>query len=240
MIPALGHAWGATSYVWTEENDSLTATRICQHDESHLETETVVVTGLITKAPTCEMKGETTYTSIDFNNPAFTAQMKTVEDVEALGHDWREPTYEWNADNSSVTASRICNRDTTHTEVETASTVFTLIKAPTENEMGESNISVTFENEVFEAQEKSIADIPALKDLSIVRIPGTIKSIGEEAFMGIANEAVLIPDGCISIGNRAFANCPNLIYVRLPGSVTEIAHDAFAGSRKVRIDRDVE
>ena len=31
--------------------------------------------------------------------------------------------------------------------------------------------------------------------------------------MGIDAEVVLIPESCVSIGSRAFANCPNLKYV---------------------------
>ena len=42
------------------------------------------------------------------------------------------------------------------------------------------------------------------------RLPAFIDSIGDEAFMGIEAEFVFIPAGCRSIGERAFANCPNL------------------------------
>ena len=42
--------------------------------------------------PTCTAKGKTTYTSAAFNNKVFAAQTKTLEDVEALGHDWKEAT----------------------------------------------------------------------------------------------------------------------------------------------------
>ena len=68
-------------------------------------------------------------------------------------------------------------------------------------------------------------------------LPDSLKLIEEEAFMGAAFEAVIIPDGCTSIGSRAFADCLNLVYVRIPASVTSIAEDAFEGCEQVVIER---
>ncbi|MBQ1167487.1 MAG: hypothetical protein II143_00145, partial [Bacteroidales bacterium] len=104
---ALGHDWDDPTYTWAEDNSSVTATRICNHDAFHVETETVDTTSEVTKSATCEAKGETTYTAT-FTNSAFATQTKTVDNVPALGHDWNDPTYTWSADNSEVTASRIC------------------------------------------------------------------------------------------------------------------------------------
>ena len=71
-----------------------------------------------------------------------------------------------------------------------------------------------------------------------LNLPAGLAVIGEEAFMGDESlEAVIVPEGCQSIEARAFANCPNLIYVRIPASVESIADDAFEGSNQVRIDR---
>ena len=70
-----------------------------------------------------------------------------------------------------------------------------------------------------------------------MRLPAMLEEIDEEAFMGMAAEGIIIPDGCTTIGPRAFATCPNLIYVKIPASVTSIADDAFEGSDQVRIDR---
>lgn len=71
--------------------------------------------------------------------------------------------------------------------------------------------------------------IPALKDMNTLRLPAGLDSVEDEAFTGLACEAAIIPDGCREIGARAFADCPNLIYVRIPLSVTYIAPDAFEG-----------
>ena len=66
--------------------------------------------------------------------------------------------------------------------------------------------------------------------IRLLTLPAGLRSIGSEAFRGSACEAVIIPDGCTSIGSRAFAYCPDLLYVRIPSSVRSIAADAFEGS----------
>ena len=60
-------------------------------------------------------------------------------------------------------------------------------------------------------------------------LPSSIEAIGEEAFANTSCQMVTIPDGCKSIGNRAFADCDDLKYVIIPSSVTNIADDAFEG-----------
>ena len=62
-------------------------------------------------------------------------------------------------------------------------------------------------------------------------LPTNIKRVAPGAFEGIAAGIVVIPDGCESIGTRAFAGCRNLVQVYIPSSVMnvdDIAPDAFA------------
>ena len=74
--------------------------------------------------------------------------------------------------------------------------------------------------------------------LSLLRLPAGLEVIEDEAFMGLACEAVIIPEGCTAIGARAFANCKALAYVRIPASVKTIAENAFEGCDSVVIDRE--
>ena len=89
-------------------------------------------------------------------------------------------------------------------------------------------------NEVIVAQ----TEIPALYDLSVLQLPVSIKEIGTEAFINIICQAIIIPNGCSAIGEKAFAENDNLIYVHIPASVTEIAYNAFEGCDNVTIFRD--
>ena len=80
-------------------------------------------------------------------------------------------------------------------------------------------------------------EIPALNSLKVMKLPAGLTEIEEEAFAGLACEAVIIPEGCVSIGSRAFAECERLIYIRIPVSVVTIAEDAFEGCPDVTVDR---
>ena len=236
IIPALGHDWSAVNFTWAEDNSTVTACRICYHNAEHVETETVPATGTVTKQPTCEEAGETTWISEAFENPAFTAQIKVVADIDPLGHDWNDITYTWAEDNRSVTASRVCNNNPDHVETETA-IVTQLIVSPTETAEGSCEwIGSHFANVNFVQQTKSVT-IPALNTLSVLRIPAGVQTIEEEAFEDLPTQAILIPNGCTSIGSKAFAGCSNLLYVRIPASVTSIAPDAFDECPLAVIDR---
>ena len=73
-------------------------------------------------------------------------------------------------------------------------------------------------------------------DQSEITLPSDIQCIDPEAFEGIAARIVVIPNGCESIGSRAFAGCPNLRLVFIPASVDneeDIAADAFVGCERV-------
>ena len=83
----------------------------------------------------------------------------------------------------------------------------------------------------------NIAEIPCMGNLQVLQLPAGLNVIEEEAFEGLACEAVIIPDGCTAIGSRAFANCTGLVYVRIPANVTSLAADAFTGCPDVVIDR---
>ncbi len=156
VIEALGHDWSAPTYSWSDDNGRVTATRTCKHDTSHMETETADTTSEVTKAPTCETKGETTYTA-EFENSAFEKQISVVEDIPATGHDWGEPSYEWAEDFSSVTATRVCKNDPSHIETETADATYAVTKAATCTSAGEGTwTSKAFANEAFGIQTQTV------------------------------------------------------------------------------------
>lgn len=152
------HDWGEPTYIWAEDSSSVTARRVCSCNSAHVETETVETASEVSLQPTCINSGRTTYTAA-FTNPAFETQSRTIADIPALGHDWGEPTYTWAEDNNTVTAARVCNRDASHTEMETVNTASEVTKAATCTEPGETTYTATFINPDFEDQTKTIADI---------------------------------------------------------------------------------
>ena len=75
-------------------------------------------------------------------------------------------------------------------------------------------------------------------DGNVLELPTGLKAIEEEAFAGISARTVVIPEGCTSIGSRAFADCGSLKYVVIPDSVTSIAANAFARSNVTFVCND--
>ena len=84
-LDALGHAYGTPEYTWSEDGKTCTAKRTCANNAAHVETATATVTSEVTKAPTCEAKGETTYTAT-FDVDWAETQTKTIADVAVVDH----------------------------------------------------------------------------------------------------------------------------------------------------------
>ena len=157
----LGHSWGEPSYEWAEDLSSVTASRVCKNDKSHVESETVAPVVTETKAATCTEPGESSF-SAEFENTIFAPQVRVEALPEALGHNWGEPEYEWSEDLSSITATRVCRNDPAHVETEIADVTAEITKPASCEEPGETTYSAVFGNEAFEAQSRTEADIEAL------------------------------------------------------------------------------
>lgn len=82
-----GHNYGEVTYTWTSDN-KCKAERVCSHDNTHIESETVTATAEEIKAATCKEKGKMKYTAT-FTNTAFAAQVKEV-DIDFAEHDYGE------------------------------------------------------------------------------------------------------------------------------------------------------
>ena len=109
------HNWGEITYTWSEDNSSVTASRVCRRDPSHIDEETVD-TDKVTSPATCEKAEEVTYTA-EFKKEPFETQTKTVETGEALGHQWDE----WKEITpASATQEglerRVCTRESSHVD----------------------------------------------------------------------------------------------------------------------------
>ena len=137
---------------------------------------------------------------------------------------------------SGRTASRT-SRVSEEVQTETVSVIYELQYSPTQSTPGSvTYTSGAFTNRAFAVQRKT-ENIPPLGTMQVLSLPGNLTSIEEEAFMGGAFEAVIVPAGCTAIGNRAFADCTSLKYIRIPGANTTVSDTAFAGCGMVIVDR---
>ncbi len=82
--------------------------------------------------------------------------------------------------------------------------------------------------------------IPPLNELSVLYLPDALETIEAEALSNLDCEAIIIPEGCTTIGEMAFSNCKNLLYVNIPTTVTSIGYDAFSGCDNVTVIFDEE
>ncbi len=71
--------------------------------------------------------------------------------------------------------------------------------------------------------------ITVVDTYTTMNLPDAVREIEEEAFAGVSANIVVVPDGCTTIGKRAFADCSGLVSITIPASVTSIADDAFEG-----------
>lgn len=118
-IDSLGHDWGTEiEYEWSEDNASVTASRVCTRNDAHVDSETAEATSEVTQPATCTDPGKTKYTAV-FKNEAFSSAEKEVDDPEAFGHDWGE----WEVTKAASETEegiemRTCKNDASHTETQ--------------------------------------------------------------------------------------------------------------------------
>jgi hypothetical protein len=153
------HAYGEATYEWNADYTQCTATRVCSRNSEHKETENGVIASEITKQANCAEQGETTYTAT-FTNTAFATQTETAVNVATNdNHDYGTPIYEWNADYTQCTATRVCIRNSEHKETENAT-----VASETTGDCGTGithTYTATFTNTVFEQQVKTVTDTSA-------------------------------------------------------------------------------
>ena len=70
----------------------------------------------------------------------------------------------------------------------------------------------------------------SLTGIETLTLPASLSEIKEEAFAGTLAQAIVVPDGCKTIDERAFADCKLLRYVFLPAALEgKLPDDAFEG-----------
>ena len=151
-------------------------------------------------------------------------------------HDWNSPKYIWAFDYSTLTARTQCKNHPDQIMEETVETNIDIV-SPSEANKGHAFIrSQGFTNTSFKPQTKYIV-IPALREMSVLYLPNCVESIESESFANTSCQAIIIPQGCKTIKNKAFANCHFLIYVSVPESLQSIATDAFEGCESIIVDK---
>ena len=158
VLNAFGHDWNATTYDWKEVQGGYecTAKRVCKHDASHVETDKATVTYAEITPATCIVNGEGRYTA-KFGAAWAETQTKDVV-LNAFGHDWNAPTYEWKEVQGGYecTAKRVCKNDASHVETEKATVTYAEITPATCLVNGEGKYTAKFGAAWAETQTKDV------------------------------------------------------------------------------------
>ncbi|MCR5203569.1 MAG: hypothetical protein K6E47_00760 [Lachnospiraceae bacterium] len=130
------HLWGYEEYIWAEDYSTCTATRTCQLNDNHVESEVATAESTVEKEATCSETGIRKYTAT-FTNTAFETQYEEVEiPIDPDAHEWGEwvvtvpPTV-----TSEGERQRVCKHNPNHVETEkidklTNNPTFTITEQP--------------------------------------------------------------------------------------------------------------
>jgi len=117
IVSATGHTWGNVVWGdWTEDTENggytITATRTCENDSTHVLDGIVTVTPASTDA-TCTQAGTVTYSAtatFDGDDTVYECETTKTVTGAALGHTYGDPTWTWSEDYSTATATFTCVR----------------------------------------------------------------------------------------------------------------------------------
>lgn len=246
IVKATGHKWGEPTYKWADDNSSVTATRVCEHDSKHVETETATAKLSVSKAATCEKDGTVTYTASFEKNKAFETQTKENVKIAALGHTWGAPEFSWDKDYSKATVTRTCTHDSSHTESEDAK-VTGMITVPTDKVAGkiEYTATVTFDGKTFtDVKSKPIAKAGTKGYSFTVKPNGWVKnsrnSLGFTVKRSSYDAMTFAAFDKITVDGKTVENKNNTAYTTEKGSLKLTFKPAYlnslsAGSHTLKI-----
>lgn len=127
-LPCTGHIWAEPVWKWAADNSTADFQRTCKNDSSHKDTTTVTAT-VSTVPATCDTAGSATYTV----SKDGVTDTKT-DTIPALGHDWADPVWTWEADNLTADVTFTCKNDPNHKETTTVDATVETIPATCEED----------------------------------------------------------------------------------------------------------
>jgi hypothetical protein len=148
-ILGLGHDYDYSNGEWTWHNNYyVTVVFTCTHDSSHTVTYSATMSNGITKEATCEEAGVHTYTAtVTIDGVDYTDIHE--EAIAPIGDSYGYPTYVWASDNSTCTATVVCQNDANHVITETVSTSSEITTNPTCTNTGVKTYTATFTNGTY-------------------------------------------------------------------------------------------
>ena len=102
------------------------------------------------------------------------------------------------------------------------------------NLTSDSTVAVTYLDFIRMNEDYYIGDVVVPASINYKGKKYAVTAIGQKAFLGSSYlTSVALPSSIITIGDRAFGNCPALVSVEIPEGVKEL-EDAFASSDRLK------
>ena len=189
------HAYDLIGWTWADDFSSAIAKFTCPVDGSTKSVEAVVTESI--QEPTCTEAGLATYTAeAEFEGETYT-DVKEVE-IEAIDHDWGEPTWTWDGVKAAE-ASFVCKNDPTHiTKLEAE------ISAESADGVLTATATVEFEGQTFTDVKTSAVSVTVggatltIGDIFTVRlyiIPTEELLADEGAYVTMNDKQIALSDG---------------------------------------------
>ena len=227
-IEAKGHVWGTPTYTWSDDYSSCTATRVCENDPNHKESETAYSAYTVTIPATCDTDGSAVY-DVAFENEAFKAQSHEIT-LPATEHSWGTPTYTWSDDYSSCTATRVCENDPDHIESETVDSTSVETEASYFVE-GSITYTATFTSAAFSTQtyqQKTSDKIPYYGEVPLLSEDGKTLTYGLYPQTNVNDEELLTAlDELTTPGTNGYYFHENAYYAKVSATPQEYIDCAF-------------
>lgn len=154
-LSALGHDYQKASYIWSKDHLSCTATKVCSRNADHIVTETVAATYEVIKEATADEDGLGVYTTSSFEDPDFEVQ-KWEATINATGHNYGTPSYEWNEDFTECIATAECIDDGCDKVLTEKATISVVTIPATCEADGKITYSPKFSNNLFKTDAKEV------------------------------------------------------------------------------------
>ena len=91
---------------------------------------------------------------------------------------------------------------------------------------GAATITFTVEGTNVSAQTQVTCVDP--EDYKVLKLPADLREVKRNSFFFTGPQMIILPEGCESVGENAFADCNKLLYILVPaGKDIAMADDAF-------------
>ena len=94
---------------------------------------------------------------------------------------------------------------------------------------------VDYAGVLYNHDQTKLIKYPAGSDVTNYKIPATVTQIGTDAFRNSDISNVELPDGLVSVGDRAFYGCKKLQQIILPNTVTTLGVSCFSQCSELKI-----